>query len=183
MPEGLIFDRDGRPTTDPAAFFDGGSLAPLGSPHAPHKGFGLALFVDALSGVLSGAGFAQGVAAGAPGNFLWALDVEAFMPRDEFLERIDAQIDQVKQGERAPGVDELVVPASAASGASVELTAAGEVPLAPAGWQTPEVELRGARRPAAVLDGLLRPRLLHRLLRRRGLAPARTATSSCRRPR
>ncbi|HWM11502.1 MAG TPA: Ldh family oxidoreductase, partial [Solirubrobacteraceae bacterium] len=78
MPEGLIFDRLGLPTTDPAAFFGGGSLAPLGSPHAPHKGFGLALLIDVLSGVLSGAGFGQGVAAGAPGNFLWALDVEAF---------------------------------------------------------------------------------------------------------
>lgn len=29
------------PTTDPAAFFEGASPAPRGSPHAPHKGFGL----------------------------------------------------------------------------------------------------------------------------------------------
>ena len=110
MPEGIIFDHAGRPTTDPGAFLKGGLLAPLGAPHAPHKGFGLALFIDALSGVLTGAGFAQGVADGAPGNLLWALDVEAFMPRQEFLERMDAQLDQVKQGERLPGVDELLVP-------------------------------------------------------------------------
>jgi LDH2 family malate/lactate/ureidoglycolate dehydrogenase len=50
------------------------------------------------------------VAGSAPGNFLWALDVEAFMPRQELLARIDAQIDQIKQGERPPGVDELLVP-------------------------------------------------------------------------
>jgi len=43
LPEGLIFDSLGLPTTDPAAFFAGGSLASLGSPHAAHKGFGLAL--------------------------------------------------------------------------------------------------------------------------------------------
>ncbi len=59
MPEGIIFDRAGRPITDPAEFLKGGLMAPLGYPHAPHKGFGLALLVDALSGVLSGAGFAQ----------------------------------------------------------------------------------------------------------------------------
>ncbi|MGH3338894.1 MAG: Ldh family oxidoreductase, partial [Propionibacteriaceae bacterium] len=75
MPEGVIFDDAGRPITDPRAFLEGGLLAPLGFPHAPHKGFGLALFIDALSGVLSGAGFARGVADGSPGNFLWALDV------------------------------------------------------------------------------------------------------------
>jgi LDH2 family malate/lactate/ureidoglycolate dehydrogenase len=65
MPEGVIFDDAGRPITDPGVLLEGGSLAPLGSPNAPHKGFGLALFVDALSGVLSGAGFARGVTGGA----------------------------------------------------------------------------------------------------------------------
>jgi hypothetical protein len=92
MPDGVIFDRAGRPITDPGAFLEGGLLAPLGYPHAPHKGFGLALFIDALAGVLSGAGFAQGVAGGAAGSFLWALDVEAFLPRQEFLARMDAQL-------------------------------------------------------------------------------------------
>jgi hydroxycarboxylate dehydrogenase B len=110
-------------------------MAPLGNPHAPHKGFGLALFVDALSGVLSGAGFARGVATGAPGNFLWALDVEAFLPRHEFLARMDAQIDQIKQSERLPGVDELVVPGERGQRRYVELTARGVVPLSPASWQ------------------------------------------------
>jgi LDH2 family malate/lactate/ureidoglycolate dehydrogenase len=135
MPEGLIFDRAGRPTTDPRELLEGGLMAPLGNPHAPHKGFGLALFVDALAGVLSGSGFAQGVAGGAPGNFLWALDIEAFLPRQEFLARMDAQIDQIKQGERLPGVDELVVPGERGQRRHAELSARGVVPLTPASWQ------------------------------------------------
>jgi LDH2 family malate/lactate/ureidoglycolate dehydrogenase len=135
MPEGVIFDHAGRPTTDPKAFLKGGLLAPLGFPHAPHKGFGLALFIDALSGVLSGAGFAQGVADGAPGSFLWALDVEAFLPRQEFLQRMDAQLDQIKQGERLPGVDELLVPGERGQRRYLDLTARGVVPLASASWQ------------------------------------------------
>ena len=135
MPEGIIFDRAGRPITDPAEFLKGGLMAPLGYPHAPHKGFGLALLVDALSGVLSGAGFAQGVAGGAAGNFLWALDVEAFLPRQEFLARMDAQIDQIKQGERLPGVEELLVPGERGQRRYLDLTARGVVPLAPASWQ------------------------------------------------
>ena len=135
MPEGIIFDHAGRPITDPAEFLEGGLLAPLGYPHAPHKGFGLALFIDALSGVLSGAGFAQGVVGGAAGNFLWALDVEAFLPREEFVTRMDAQIDQIKQGERLPGVDELLVPGERGQRRYLDLTARGVVPLAPASWR------------------------------------------------
>jgi LDH2 family malate/lactate/ureidoglycolate dehydrogenase len=50
------------------------------------------------------------VATGAPGIFLGALDVEAFLPRQEFLARMDAQIDQIKRVERFPGVEELLVP-------------------------------------------------------------------------
>lgn len=135
LPEGVVFDAAGRATTDPEAVLEGGLMAPLGYPHAPHKGFGLALFIDALSGVLSGAGFAQGVAEGAPGNFLWALDVEAFLPRQEFLARMDAQIDQIEQGERLPVVDELRVPGERGQRRWLDLTARGVVPLEPASWQ------------------------------------------------
>lgn len=133
-PEGVIFDRAGRPITDPGEFLKGGLMAPLGYPLVPHKGFGLALLIDALSGVLTGAGFARGVATGAPGNFLWALDVEAFLPRQEFLERMDAQLDQIKQGDRLPGVGELVVPGERGQRRYLDLTARGVVPLAPASW-------------------------------------------------
>jgi LDH2 family malate/lactate/ureidoglycolate dehydrogenase len=154
MPEGIIFDHSGRPITDRGAFLKGGLLAPLGAPYAPHKGFGLALFIDALSGVLTGAGFAQGVADGAPGNFLWALDVEAFMPRQEFLERMDAQLDQVKQGERLPGVDELLVPGERGQRRYQDLTVRGVVPLAPASWQllTTGCESLGAPLPTVLND-------------------------------
>jgi LDH2 family malate/lactate/ureidoglycolate dehydrogenase len=135
MPEGVILDHAGAPITDPAEFLEGGLLAPLGHPHAAHKGFGLALLVDALSGVLSGAAFAQGVAGGAAGSFLWALDVEAFLPRQEFLARMDDQLDQVKQGERLPGVEELLVPGERGQRRHLDLVARGVVPLAPASWQ------------------------------------------------
>lgn len=135
MPPGVIVDSDGLPTTDPAAFFDGGSLAPLGAPEAPHKGFGLALLVDALGGVLSGAPFAQQVSRGPAGNFLLAFDVEAFCPREEFEARMNAQIDQVKRGHRAAGVDELRVPGESGERRLRELRAHGTVPIAPTSWR------------------------------------------------
>jgi LDH2 family malate/lactate/ureidoglycolate dehydrogenase len=133
--EGTILDRAGRAITDPAELFSGGSMTPLGYPRAPHKGFGLALWIDALAGVLSGAGFARGVESGTTGNFLWALDIEAFLPRAEFNARMDAQIDQIKGSERLPGVEELFVPGERGQRRHQELTSRGSVPIGRASWE------------------------------------------------
>ena len=135
VPEGAVLDREGRATTNPQAFFDGGLLAPLGSPGAPHKGFGLALLVDALSGVLSGGAFARHVTPGPAAAFLGALDVEAFLPRSQFAARLDDAIEQVKEGPAAPGVDELRVPGERGDRRRHALQARGAAPLAPAAWR------------------------------------------------
>ena len=52
LPEGWAADADGRPTTDPAAALKG-FLLPVGG----HKGYGLAIMVDMLAGLLSGAAY------------------------------------------------------------------------------------------------------------------------------
>lgn len=138
VPEGMIIDREGRPTTDPNEFVRGGLMAPLGSPAAPHKGFGLALVIDALAGILTGAAFARDFArepATAGNATFWALDVEAFLPREEFLARMEAQIAQVKAGERLAGVDELFVPGERGHRRYHELTTQGTAPLSVATWE------------------------------------------------
>jgi LDH2 family malate/lactate/ureidoglycolate dehydrogenase len=58
IPEGWAVDKDGRPTTDPAAAMRG-FLVPFGG----HKGSGLSLAVDILAGVITGAGFLTGIAS------------------------------------------------------------------------------------------------------------------------
>src|SRR5215211_8363327 len=138
VPEGMILDHEGHPTTDPHEFVRGGFMAPLGSPAAPHKGFGLALVIDALAGVLNGATFARDLAsepATAGNATLWALDVEAFLPREEFLSRMESQIDQVKVGERLAGVDELLVPGERSHRRYQGLIARGTAPLSVATWE------------------------------------------------
>ena len=49
VPEGWIIDRDGRPTTDPRDFYDGGALLTIGA----HKGSGLSIVTDLLAGAIS----------------------------------------------------------------------------------------------------------------------------------
>ncbi|HXM57960.1 MAG TPA: Ldh family oxidoreductase [Candidatus Dormibacteraeota bacterium] len=51
LPEGVVLDRDGRPTTDPAEALDGGWLLPFGA----HKGYALAFFAQLLGQALTGA--------------------------------------------------------------------------------------------------------------------------------
>ena len=141
VPEGLIADIDGIPTTDSGAFFAPGGppvgmIQPLGYPHAPYKGFGLAQVVDALAGVLSGGTFAQGVnVPGADvGQFFWALDVEAFLPLDEFRARMDEQAAQITGGARLDGVAALHTPGERGHRRRAALLAEGALPLNDRVW-------------------------------------------------
>jgi hypothetical protein len=55
--------RSGQPTRDPAAFFTQppGTLLPLGGLDAGHKGYGLAMLIEAMTGGLAGHGRADRV--------------------------------------------------------------------------------------------------------------------------
>ena len=53
LPEGVALDADGRPTTDPRAMLDGGSLLPF----AAHKGSSIAFMIEIIAGALTGGCF------------------------------------------------------------------------------------------------------------------------------
>ena len=82
VPEGWLLDAEGQPTTNANARHEGGSFELLGGQAARHKGYGLALMVDALS-ILAGSG--SGVwqpTGGASGDWVhgqwfavWRLDL------------------------------------------------------------------------------------------------------------
>jgi len=117
LPSGWILDKLGRPTT----LLDDLSSG-LGVPIGEHKGYGLTMVMEVLSGVLSGAGFCQDHSKQVMaqkgnkadfGHFFMAIDPSLFMPLDEFKVRIADMISQVKQGETALGVDEILIPGEA----------------------------------------------------------------------
>lgn len=108
IPLGWARDKDGNPTTDPVAARQG-SLEPLGGP----KGYGMAIMLDILAGVLSGGRFG-GMLGDEPGRsgmaqFFLTLDVERFMPLDQFKARMNELIDQIHACPKAPGVDRVYV--------------------------------------------------------------------------
>ena len=108
IPEGWIVDRDGRPSTDPRDFYErGGALLPFGG----HKGYALAMAVEILSGILSGAGFSCSEGYKGGNNLLFiALNPAAFTDPLEFKKKVSLFMKAVKETGPAEGFKEVLVP-------------------------------------------------------------------------
>jgi LDH2 family malate/lactate/ureidoglycolate dehydrogenase len=114
IPEGWALDDMGRSTTNPADLYSGGTLLPVGG----YKGYGLALMVEVLAGVLSGAALTVDIAyfRGEPekptgsGHMFIAIDIASFMRIDEFKSRMDELISRMHNAPKSPGVDRIYVP-------------------------------------------------------------------------
>ncbi len=87
-----LMDSQGNPTTDPSVMespTDRGSLLLLGGMEAGHKGFGLALMVEALTQGLAGFGRRDAPKRWGAGVYLQLIDPAAFAGEDEFLDQMD----------------------------------------------------------------------------------------------
>ena len=144
IPEGWIVDSEGQPTTDPAGFPQVGALLPM----AGHKGYGIALLVEILTGVLGGGAFGGDVISWVVGkpapvnqsHTFIAVNVGAFEPIAEFKRRMDELIRQVRNAPKAKGAERI--------------------------WLPGEMEHEARRR--ALKDGMILPD--HVMLRLQGLA-------------
>jgi LDH2 family malate/lactate/ureidoglycolate dehydrogenase len=118
IPEGWALDREGQPTTDAQEALLGTVLTMAG-----HKGYALALMVEAFSGVLSGAAIGDSIGSMYKnldrkqdvGHFFCLFNIAAFLDLDEFKRRMDETIDRLKSGKKRPGVEEILVPGERSS--------------------------------------------------------------------
>ena len=86
---------------------------------AGHKGYGIALMVESLAGLLSGAAFTHAVGSWLfddpsihtdhGGTFL-AVDVSSIMPLEEFFDRSDRLIQEIHETPKAKGADRIYYP-------------------------------------------------------------------------
>lgn len=133
IPAGLALAPDGSPTTD-AKTAEAGAMLPFAGP----KGSALALLVDIFCGVLSGASFGAHVQnlyseferPQDTGHFFMVVDPALFLPRAEFLTRIDAFIDLMKAAPLAHGFDAVLMPGEPELRHEATHRATG-IPLAP----------------------------------------------------
>jgi LDH2 family malate/lactate/ureidoglycolate dehydrogenase len=114
MPEGWVVNSTtGEPITDPKKVSEG-VLLPIGG----YKGSGLALMIGLLAGVLNGAAFgrevidftAPGTEPSNTGQFVMALDVARFIPREMFAAEMDRHLNELRASRRLPGVDSIRLP-------------------------------------------------------------------------
>ncbi|MGE5666863.1 MAG: Ldh family oxidoreductase [Betaproteobacteria bacterium] len=91
LPHPWVQDAQGNPTRDPAVLFNEprGTLLPLGGLDAGHKGYALALLVEALTAGLAGHGRADPPEGWGATVFVQAFDPAAFGGLDAFTRQTD----------------------------------------------------------------------------------------------
>lgn len=112
LPPGWALDKEGRPTTDAAEALKG-TLLPIGGP----KGYGLALAVDIIAGLLSGSQYGPDIKSfhelqgpTGVGVFTLAIDIKRFMPYEQFASLVESYLASLKASHKAPGVTRIYLP-------------------------------------------------------------------------
>ncbi len=110
LPQGLVLDSEGSPTTDPARYRDGrnvvGSMANM---TGDHKGFALQIIVELLGGVLSGQDLISNTKVGNQ-SLTIAINISSFCDIQDFKRQVDQRITSIKSGKKAKGFDEIYLP-------------------------------------------------------------------------
>jgi ureidoglycolate dehydrogenase (NAD+) len=114
VPDNWLVDERGIPTTDPSRYPESGAQLPM----AGHKGYGIALLIEVLTSVLTGAAMAsqanswvQDVPEPSGQGFAFiALDIGAMMSIHLFKERMDWLIQSIKQAPKAEGTERIYLP-------------------------------------------------------------------------
>jgi LDH2 family malate/lactate/ureidoglycolate dehydrogenase len=134
LPPGVALDEDDQPTTDPEKALVG-TLLPVGG----HRGYGLALLFEVLTGVLSGGPrFAERITpitdTATPqsvSHFMFAIDPSGWLPGDQLRSRVDALIDSIHDTPPAHGVERVRVPGEHSTQVAADRARTG-VPIPPA---------------------------------------------------
>lgn len=112
IPEGWALDENGFPATDPAEALKG-TLLPI----AGHKGYGLALFIDLICGLLSGSKYSRDlltfhkpIGPTGVGALLMAIDISRFMPLAQFETMVSEHAAAIRNSKKAVDVDCIYLP-------------------------------------------------------------------------
>lgn len=137
IPAGWAMDREGVPTTDTQTAMNG-LLMPLGG----YKGYGLAMMVELLTGVLSGGAFSTQVASmrfrgrrPRLSHFFLAIDIARFMPVEEFSARASELMTMMRSTPAAKGFAEVLIAGEPERRMEAERRETG-IPIPEGNWNT-----------------------------------------------
>lgn len=106
IPEGWAMNKEGFVTTDPKEALQG-ILLPFGG----YKGFGIALAIDVICGIVLGGGYGLKLVNrlySQGGVFVGAVDINSFRSYEEYLSEMAEYVDVIKSTPTAPGFEVLL---------------------------------------------------------------------------
>lgn len=105
IPEGWGLDREGVPTTSMKDYY---TIPPM----AGYKGWGMAVMVDILAGVLFGGGTGDRAkdSADGPSIMMIAMDISAFNDEEKYFSDVDARINELKSSKKAKYSNGILMP-------------------------------------------------------------------------
>ena len=115
IPETWIVDKDGIPTTDPSHYPEEGAMQPM----AAHKGYGLAVMIDMLTGGLSDGNMSmlnivswlfEMEKPNRVSHTFIAIDIEQFVGKEAFIKKIDKMGDALHNAPKAKGSERIYLP-------------------------------------------------------------------------
>jgi L-2-hydroxycarboxylate dehydrogenase (NAD+) len=158
IPEGWVIGQSGQPLTESTTLIDtmnrdAAALLPiggLGELMGGHKGYGLAAMVEIFSAAFQQGAFLSELhdtdSQGRPhflriGHFFLAIDVERFLPLNEFRRTVGSILRELRASAKAPG-EEQIYTAGEKAHANTQRVLAEGVEIAP-GVQRALLKLRG----------------------------------------
>lgn len=116
IPDTWIVDKDGLPTTDPSHYPEEGAMQPM----AGHKGYGLAVFVDLITGVMNGGATSVSgeieswvLSLEKPNNVCHtfiAIDASKFIGDGELAQRTEEMAQTLRNLPKAKGSQRIFTP-------------------------------------------------------------------------
>jgi LDH2 family malate/lactate/ureidoglycolate dehydrogenase len=139
IPKGWIVDHRGRDTENPSNYFKGGALLPVGA----HKGYGLAVMLEILTGILAGANTLSSIPnwleqPSTPLNIshcFMAMNISSFMKIESFHQRLESMIGKIKGAPRKESVADIYFPGELEMGVEAQRSKAG-IPISETVWRT-----------------------------------------------
>ncbi len=126
IPDGWFIDENGRMLHDPARALHilsehlGGGILPMGGKgetYGGHKGYGLIVMVDILTGILSGSNYGPYLVSSKDGKtqfprigtLFMAINPDFFVGLETFKDHLDNYIDLIKNSEKAEGHSRIYI--------------------------------------------------------------------------
>ncbi|MDD5728135.1 MAG: Ldh family oxidoreductase, partial [Victivallales bacterium] len=114
IPDNWLLDKNGLPTNNPDGYPGEGALMPM----AGHKGYGIALLIEVLAGILPGAAFTKRVTSWVmdspdpvnQGHAFMAINVDSIMPIAKFKRLMHELVMEIRETPKAEGAERIYLP-------------------------------------------------------------------------